>query len=140
MHTPTHVMTVPDTNEHHRQTLWLRAALAATGVALIATFMVGEAGFPDVAPSRWGIALVVAANALFCAFETALIYVWLVRDHVHDMYLRVGLCAMLAGFFGFVQVFVLLMALIFWPFWLTAMLLILVVTSGQLLVGHTRQH
>jgi hypothetical protein len=55
------------------------------------------------------------------------------------MYLRVGICAMLAGFFGFVQVFVLLMALIFWPFWLTAMLLILVITSVQLLVGHAHR-
>jgi hypothetical protein len=137
MHTTSHVLSATELHEHHRQVLWLRVWLAATGIALIPAFMVGEAGFP-ASPSRWGVALVVAVNALFCAFETALVYVWLIRDHVQDMYLRVGLAAMAAGAFGFVQVFVLLMALIFWPFWLLAMVLVLVVAAVQLLAGRAR--
>jgi len=133
MHTPVAVISNSQLREHHRQVLWLRAMLALSGIALIPAFMIGEAGFPAT-PNRWDVALVVGVNALFCAFETALLYVWLVRDHVRDMYLRVGLCAMAAGVFGFVQVFVLLMALIFWPFWLLAMLLVLVVTTAQLVI------
>ncbi len=138
MHTHANVLSVTELHEHHRQLLWLRALLALAGIALIPAFMVGEAGFPYTAPSSWGVALVVGVNALFCAFETALLYVLLIRDHVHDMYLRVGLSAMAAGFFGFIQVFVLLVALIFWPFWLLAMLALLLVTTAQLAWGRPR--
>jgi hypothetical protein len=112
--------------------------LALVGIALIPAFMVGEAGFPDVTPSTWGVALVVGVNGLFCAFATALVYTWLIRDHVRDLYLRIGLSAITAGIFGFFQVFVLLLALIFWPFWLLAMLAILMVTGLQLLFSRGR--
>jgi len=124
--------TAAQLHSSRRLALWLGIGLALAGLSLIPAFAVGEAGFPTVTPPAWGVALILVANALFCALATALLYVLFIRPHTADWWLRLALVMALGGILGFIQIFIFVLALLFWQLWVVAMLLVVATLAGRL--------